>query len=121
MKSIRPTTWLLSGLCALVAGSCTCKKDEPVPDVEQAKTVQVTYDATQCADPWGFTNTGQQLATTAATYLVQHGISSYRHQTITQTNAAACAACTCKRGLLITGTVSQTELAAAVALGFSKL
>ena len=118
MNALRLTAWLLAGLGTCASTSCHHSDPEPLLN-DQA---QVSYAQTQCADPWGFTRDNQQLKTLATTYLAQQNIAFSATQA-TQTNAGAgvCAACTCPTGVVLTGTVPLSQLAAIQALGFKKL
>jgi hypothetical protein len=116
MNSPQFPVWLLSGLCLLAAASCSKNTVEP----EDGK-VQVSYAQTQCADPWGSVNGNLQLVTAASTYLASKGITLTNAQASQVSGPAACLACTCGTGVVLTGTVDSTQLAAVQALRFKKL
>jgi hypothetical protein len=120
-KPTRFATWLLSGLCAFAAVSCTCKKEDIRPEPEQKpQLVAVSYAQTQCADRWGQARGAQQLVAVAQAYLAQQGLTLNQPQAAATGTPSACAACTCPTGLVLEATVSPADLSAALALGFTK-
>ncbi|MBF9223530.1 hypothetical protein [Hymenobacter ruricola] len=120
-KPTRLATWLLSGLCAFAAVSCTGKKDEIQPEPAQKQDlVAVTYAQTQCNDRWGQAQGTQQLVAKAQAYLAQQGLTLNQPQASVAGPPAVCAACTCPTGLVLEATVSPADLPAVLALGFAK-
>ena len=114
MNSLRLTAWLLAGLGTFAGTGCHKSDTEPTD------LVRVSYAQTQCADKWGFTRDNQQLQTLATTYLAQQGITLLNTNASQTSPAAACAACTCRTGVVLTGEVPSAQLAAIQALGFTK-
>jgi hypothetical protein len=117
MKSVRLTAWLLASLCAFAGSSCHHKNSEPAPE---ADAVQVSYAQTSCADKWGQASTPQLLETVATTYLTQQGIALSQAQATRVNQGAICNACMCPTGVVLVGTVPASQLAAILALGFTK-
>jgi hypothetical protein len=114
MKSSRYTTWLLSGLCALATMSCSNKKDDLEP-----LTVSVSYVQTMCADQWGPAEGEQQLVAAAQAYLSQQNVTLYQPRATTGPGAAGMS-CNTPTGRILEGSVSQADLPAVLALGFTK-
>ena len=115
MRTSHLTTWLLSGLCLLAAASCSKKTAEP-----EASGVLVSYAQTYCADPWGSVKGNQQLVAAASAYLSSKGITLTNAQASQVSSPATCLACTCGTGVVLTGRVDSTQLAAVQALRFKK-
>jgi putative hemolysin len=116
MRTLYLPTWLLSGLCLLAAASCSKNTAEP----EDGK-VEVSYAQTQCADPSGSVKGNLQLVAAASTYLASKGITLTNAHASQTGTAATCLACTCGTGVVLTGRVDSTQLAAVQALRFKKL
>ena len=117
MNSPRLTIWLLSSLCAFAGTSCK-KNSEPAPP--DPATVAVSYAQTYCADPWGDTKSNIQLVAAASAYLASKGIALTNAQASQVSAPATCLACTCGTGVVLTGRVDSTQLAAVQALRFKK-
>ena len=117
MISPRFAAWLLSSLCAFASISCRQQGD---PEPRLSDLAQVGYAQTQCADKWGMAATPTQLETAATTYLAQQGISLVNAHAAKTGTEAACNACTCTTGLVLTGQVTFAQLAAMQALGFTR-
>jgi hypothetical protein len=112
MTSARFTGWLLSSLCAF---STSChQQHDPEPAF-----AQVSYAQTQCADKWGLVRDTAQLETTATAYLAKQGITLVNAHASQVSAEAACNACTCGTGVVLTGQVTYAQLAAIQALGFT--
>ena len=114
-KITRFIGWLLGSLCAIAAVSCTAEKKAPAPDL-----VAVHYVQTQCSDRWGQAASSQQLVAAAQTYLTQHSLTLYQPQVSGTYGIPACASCPCPTGLVLDGAVQSADLAAVLALGFTK-
>ncbi|HEX8349118.1 MAG TPA: hypothetical protein VF598_04085 [Hymenobacter sp.] len=117
-KSIQSAAWLLGSLCALSAAKCTSnelEREDPAPQL-----VEVRYVQTQCSDRWGPAPSTQALVTTARAYLAQRGLTLYQPQAIVQNTGAVCSACSCPTGVVLEGSVAPAEVAAVLALGFTK-
>ena len=114
-KPARFAGYLLGGLCAVAAASCTSKKADPNPDL-----MAVRNDQTQCADRWGQAQGTQQLVAAAQTYLAQQGLTLHQPRASATSISAVCSACTCPTGLVLEGSVQPADLAAVLALGFTK-
>jgi hypothetical protein len=117
-RSTQSLAWLLGSLCALSAARCTSnklEKEDPSP-----KLVEVRYVQTQCADRWGPAPSTQALVTTAQAYLAQQGLTLHQPQATVQNPGAVCSACSCPTGVVLEGSVAPTEVAAVLALGFTK-
>ncbi|MFD2717689.1 hypothetical protein ACFST9_03110 [Hymenobacter monticola] len=122
-KSNRPATWLLGCLSALAATGCICGPDNdnlPEPTQPQQEQVAVRYAQTQCADRWGQAQGPQQLVVVAGAYFAQRGLTLNQPQASATGQASVCNACNCPTGLVLEATVSPADLAAVLALGFTK-
>lgn len=117
MNALRLTAWLLGSLLVVAGTGCSSKDPEPNVDLVP---VHVRYAQTQCADKWGMANTPQQLVTVATAYLVQQGITLTSAQASSVNPPAACAACTCPTGVVLTGATSPADWPALQALGFTQ-
>lgn len=111
MPSFRLTACLLSGWCSLA--TISCRQNDP-------ELALVSYAQTGCADKWGAAPTPAQLETVATAYLAQQGIVLVNAQASRVSAPAACLACTCRTGVVLTGRVAPEQLAAIQALGFTK-
>lgn len=111
----RFAAWLLGGLCMVAALGCAREKDPPVPDL-----VKVCYAQTQCADRWGQASGTQQLVAAAQAYLARQGLTIHQAQARVDNAGAVCTACTCTTGLVLEGSVPPADVAAVLALGFTK-
>lgn len=111
MNSFRLAACLLSGWCSLATSSC--RRNDP-------ELAQVSYTQTYCADKWGAAPTPAQLETVATAYLAQQGITLVNVQASRVSEPAACFACTCRTGVVLTGRVAPEQLAAIQALGFTR-
>jgi hypothetical protein len=116
MTSPRLVVWLLSSLCAFASTSCHQQRD---PEPILSDLAQVSYAQTQCADKWGMAATSAQLETVATTYLAQQGINLVNAHAAKTGMEATCNACTCPTGLVLTGQVAYSQLAAIQAQGFT--
>ncbi len=112
MTAPRLTAWLLGGLCALAGASCQKSSDT------DPEAVEVSYAATQCADPWGLTTSNQQLRQAAYDYVKAKGITPFSLSSSASIPAAVCSACTCPTGVVLTGTARRADLPALQAIGF---
>ncbi len=103
----------------LFAAAClvwSCQKEQA------AATITMTYQMSQCADPW-MQETGYLDNKTGVLkqFLVNRGISvSSLSITTNCGNGAVCAACTCAGCDKATAEVEEANLAAMEALGFRR-
>ena len=116
MNARRLLTWLLSGLCTFAGASCHKTAADPDPEA-----VQVSYAHTQCADPWGYTTSNQQLVDAAYTYIKNKGITPFALQASTTGSMPVCTACSCPTGVVLTGTARMADWPALQVIGFVKL
>jgi hypothetical protein len=116
MKSTRLLTSLFGVLAAVAVLSCNSKNPQP----KKENLVKVSYVQTYCADPWGNSSTPQQLQTTATAYLAQQNITLVDASASTRFPESMCRACTCTTGVVLEGAVRSADLAAVLALGFTK-
>jgi len=114
-KPSRFSAWLLGGLYALAAAGCANEKEDALPDL-----VAVRYAQTQCADPWGYARNTPLLAGVAQAYLAQQGVTLHQPQASAKNTPSWCDACTCTTGVVLEGKVQPAEVAAVLALGFTK-
>jgi hypothetical protein len=103
-------------MCALASTSCHQQHD-PEPDFPDF--AQVSYAQTQCADKWGLVRGTAQLETTATAYLAKQGITLVNAHANQVSAEAACNACTCGTGVVLSGQVAYAQLAAIQDLGFT--
>jgi len=115
LNPTRFAVWLLGSLCIVAALSCGREKEPPAPDL-----VGVRYAQTQCADRWGQAPGTQQLVIVAQAYLTQQGLTLHQPRARVNDAGAVCSACTCPTGLVLEGTVPPADVAAVLALGFTK-
>lgn len=96
----------------------SCQSRDPAPALYDL--TPVSYAQTACADKWGPAATPQQLETVATAYLARQGITLTNAQAIRLSAGPVCYACTCGTGVVLTGQVASTQLAAIQALGFTR-
>jgi hypothetical protein len=116
MISLRLAARFLGSLCILANISCRQQRD---PEPILSDLAQVSYGQTQCADKWGLVRGTEQLETTATAYLAQQGITLVNVRASQVSAGANCNACTCGTGVVLTGQVAYSQLAAIQALGFT--
>jgi hypothetical protein len=116
MTSPRLAAWLLSSLCIFASTSCHQQRD---PEPILSDLAQVSYGQTQCADPWGLIRGTAQLETSATAYLAKQGIVLVNAHARQVSADVHCSACTCGTGVVLTGQVAYSQLAAIQALGFT--
>lgn len=113
MKSHQLTTWLLSGLCAVVAASCTGKEEV------QPERIRVRYTQTMCDDPWGAAQGEQELVAAAQSFLVQNNLTLYQPRATTGP-AASGFGCNTPTGLVLEGSAAPKDVPTLLNLGFTK-
>ncbi|AKQ46949.1 hypothetical protein TH63_16990 [Rufibacter radiotolerans] len=97
---------------------CDFLSDSP----EEEKLVMgqwLTYQQTQCADPWE-PCTSQDAKACAGEYIKQQGFTVLKISVTRENDGASCLACTCLSGQVVKVKVSETDVSKLLAVGFKK-
>jgi len=84
------------------------------------RSTQLSYYATQCADPWGYDTNETVQQNNVTTYLAANGVTATNVDfVLVQDSAMLCLACHCLSGMRIDINVPDEDVAEANALGFN--
>lgn len=118
MKRLILAAGLLTGFSGLTSSCIFDEKEEARPTVQY---VQVRYQQTYCADPWGGSNDPQQVAALVRTYLSQRGIQANDVTAAAVNPPSVCLACGCTTGIVIEAAVPQSDLQTLLDLRFKQI
>lgn len=88
---------------------------------EEAQTKWLSYQETQCADPWGYGNSNQDKVQYIKEYLQKQGITVLDISLNKVNDGAMCMACTCASGRVLKVQVRKEDEAKLLALGFKSV
>lgn len=118
MKRFILAVGLLTGFSGLTNSCIFGEKEEARPAVQY---VQVRYQQTYCADPWGNTRDPQALAPLVRNYLSQRGIQANDVTAAAVNPPSVCLACGCTTGIVIEASVPQSDLQTLLDLRFQQI
>jgi hypothetical protein len=88
---------------------------------DDSETKWLSYQETQCANPWGYGNSNQDKVQYIKDYLEKQGV-KVKSITLTKENdGAMCMACTCASGRVLKVQVRLEDEAKLIPLGFKPI